>query len=415
MEFLLSSSNRSSTVKSRSPSKTRTNRPRSLSKSKTPTRTPIRTRTRSNNNSNSNSISNSNTRKITYAPKKKKSKKSRLEEKHDSFFNFTDLTKVGTESVNGTVYIINTNNEYGEDIEGPYRPDQLTNARKSLTKSKSKQKSTGFTYIIKTSQNNKADNLAYEYLVGQWLNQFTSNYDCFLRTYTLYHTVTQTLYHTGKYTSIKKLLDYSNKIKRIKNLENTYKNTTQDVGKIRSIICGEHPNLLLVQEFVEGSTFYDYLKKGILSDHDIWCILYQIYYPLSQVEKDFYHGDLHVKNVLIKEVPYEKKYNGFKIKCNYRAYMIDYGRSIYPYTHRDLVEVYKVNPNNIQTCGLGHVLNNYQKTANKDPNENPDVKLYNSIAPKNKKYSIKKIIETIQKNLPEVSKKSKSREKSISV
>ena len=413
MEFLLPSSNQPSTVKSKSPSKTRTKRARSVSLSKSKTPTPIRTRTRSNNNSNS--ISNSNTRKITYAPKKRRSEINRLEN-DDSFFNFTDLTKVGTESVNGTVYIINTNNKYGEDIEEPYRPDQLTNTKKSLTKSKSKQKSTGFTYIIKTSQNNKADNLAYEYLVGQWLNQNTSNYDCFLYTYTLYHTDTQTLYHTGKYTSIKKLLDYNNKIKRIKNLENTYKNTTQDVGKIRSIICGEHPNLLLVQEFVEGSTFYDYLKKGILSDHDIWCILYQIYYPLSQlVKRDFYHGDLHVKNVLIKEVPYEKKYNGFKIKCNYRAYMIDYGRSIYPYTHRDLDPVYKVDPNNILSCGLGYVLYNYQKTDNKKPIENPDVKLYNSIAPKNKKDSIEKIIETIQKNLPEVSKKSKSREKSISV
>ena len=413
MEFLLSSSNQPSTVKSKSPSKTRTKRARSVSLSKSKTPTPIRTRTRSNNNSISNSNSNSNTRKeITYAPKKKKSEKSRLEKKHDSFFNFTDLTKVGTESVNGTVYIINTNNEYGEDIEEPYRHNQLTNARKSLTKSKSKQKSNGFTYIIKTSQNNKADNLAYEYLVGQWLNQFTSKYDCFLRTYTLYYTDTQTLYHTSKYTSIKKLLDNNNKIKRIKNLKKTYKTTSQDVGDIRSIICGPHTNLLLVQEFVEGRTFYDYLKKGTLSDHDIWCILYQIYYPLSQlVEKDFYHGDLHVKNVLIKEVPYKKTYNGFKIKCNYRAYMIDYGRSIYPYTYDDLVEV---DPNNILRCGLGYVLYNYKTTDNEKPIVNPDVNLYNSIAPKNKKYSIEEIIETIQDRLPEVSKKSKLREKSIS-
>jgi tRNA A-37 threonylcarbamoyl transferase component Bud32 len=405
MEFLLPSSNQSSTVKSKSPSKTRTKRARSvsLSKSKTPTRTR----------------SNSNTRKErTYAPKKKKSEKSRLEKEYDSFFNFTDFTKVGTESVNGTVYIINTNNKYGEDIEEPYRHNQLTNTRKSLAKSKSKQKSTGFTYIIKTSQNNKADNLAYEYLVGQWLNQFTSNYDCFLYTYTLYHTDTQTLYHTGKYTNIKKLLDYNNKNTRIGKLANTYKTTTQDVGNIRSIICGQHTNLLLVQEFVEGSTFYDYLKKGTLSDHDIWCILYQIYYPLSQlVKQDFYHGDLHVKNVLIKEVPYEKIYNGFKIQCNYRAYMIDYGRSIYPFTHDDLVEVYKVDPNNIQKCGLQSVMNNYQTTDNRNPNPivNPDIRLYNSIAaPKNKKYSIEEIIETIQKKLPEVSKKSKSREKSLS-
>ena len=410
MEFLLPSSNQSSTVKSRSPLKTRTKRPRSvsLSKSKTPTRT----------RSNSNSNSNSNTRKErTYAPKKKKSEKSRLEKKHDSFFNFTDFTKVGTESVNGTVYIINTNNKYGEDIEEPYRHNQLTNTKNSLTKSKSKQKSTGFTYIIKTSQNNKADNLAYEYLVGQWLNQFTSNYDCFLYTYTLYHTDTQTLYHTGKYTSIKKLLDYNNNNKRIENLKKTYKTTSQDVGEIRSIICGSHTNLLLVQEFVKGRTFYDYLMEKTLSDHDIWCILYQIYYPLSQlVKQDFYHGDLHVKNVLIKEVPYKKKYNGFKIQCNYRAYMIDYGRSIYPYTYRDLDPVYKVDPNNIQKCGLQSVMNNYQTTDNRNPTPivNPDIRLYNSIAPKHKKDSIEAIIKTIQKNLPEVSKKSKSREKSIS-
>jgi hypothetical protein len=131
------------------------------------------------------------------------------------------------------------------------------------------------------------------------------------------------------------------------------------------------------------------------------------------VKQDFYHGDLHVKNVLIKEVPYKNTYNGFKIQCNYRAYMIDYGRSIYPYTYDDLVEV---DPNNIQNCGLGYVMYNYQKTGkNEKPIVNPDVNLYNSIAaPKNKKDSIEEIIETIQKNLPEVSKKSKSREKSIS-
>ena len=391
MEFLLPSSNRSSTVKSRSPLKTRTKRPRSVSK------TPSR--------------SNNNTRKKTpNAPKKRRSEINRLEN-DDSLFDLTDISKVGTESVNGTVYIINSKNKYAQKMEDLYRFDQLTNARKSLTKSKSKQKSTGFTYIIKTSQNNKADNLAYEYLVGEWLNQYTSKYDCFLRTYTLYYTDTQTIYQTSKYTKIKNLLE--NRDKKIKNLAKTYKNTSQDVGDIRSIICGEHPNLLLVQEFVKGKTFYDYLMEKTLSDHDIWCILYQIYYPLSQlVEKDFYHGDLHVKNVLIKEVPYKNTYNGFKIKCNYRAYMIDYGRSIYPYTYDDLVEV---DPNNIQDCGLGYVLYNYQKTGNKDPNENPDVKLYNSIAPKNKKYSIEEIIETIQDRLPEVSKKSKSREKSISV
>ena len=400
MEFLLPSK-QPSTVKSKSPSKRRTKRPRSslsLSKSKTPTRT----------------YSNSNTRKErTYAPKKKKSKISRLEKKQDSFLNFTDLTKVGTESVNGTVYIVNSNNEYGEDIEEPYRHNQLTNTKKSLTKSKSNQKSTGGTYIIKTSQNNKADNLAYEYLVGQWLNQFTSNYDCFLYTYTLYHTDKQTLYHTGKYTSIKKLLDYKNKNIRIEKLTNTYKTTTQDVGDIHSIICGQHTNLLLVQEFVEGRTFYDYLMKNTLTDHDIWCILYQIYYPLSQlVGKDFYHGDLHVKNVLIKQVPYKNTYNGFKIKCNYRAYIIDYGRSIYPYTYDDLEEV---GIDNILKCGLGYVLYNYQTTDNEKPIVNPDVNLYNSIAaPKNKKYSIESIIKTIQKNLPEVSKRV-NREKILSV
>jgi hypothetical protein len=403
MEFLLPSK-QPSTVKSKSPSKRRTKRARSslsLSKSKTPTRTP----TRGNNT----------LKKTPNAPKKKKNEESRLEN-DDSLFDLTDISKVGTESVNGTVYIINSKNKYAQKIEDLYRTDQLTNTRKLATNIRSKEKRTGFTYIIKTSQNNKADNLAYEYLVGQWLNQFTSryDYDCFLYTYTLYHTDTQTLYHTGKYTSIKKLLDYNNNKTRLEKLTNTYKTTTQDVGDIRSIICGPHTNLLLVQEFVEGSTFYDYLMKKTLSEHDIWCILYQIYYPLSQlVGKDFYHGDLHVKNVLIKEVPYKNTYNGFKIKCNYRAYMIDYGRSIYPYTYDDLVEV---DPNNIQNCGLGYVMYNYQKTGkNEKPIVNPDVNLYNSIAPKNKKNSIEEIIETIQNNLPDVSKKSKSRENSISV
>lgn len=373
--------NRSSTVKSRSPSKTRTKRPRSISK------TPSRSNTR---------------KKTPNAPKKRRSEINRLEN-DDSLFDLTDISKVGTESVNGTVYIINSKKKYAQKMEDLYRPDQLTNARKSLTKSKSKQKSTGFTYIIKTSQNNKADNLAYEYLVGEWLNQYTSKYDCFLRTYTLYYTDTQTIYQTSKYTKIKNLLE--NRDKKIKNLAKTYKTTTQDVGEIRSIICGEHTNLLLVQEFVKGRTFYDYLMEKTLSDHDIWCILYQIYYPLSQlVKQDFYHGDLHVKNVLIKEVPYKNTYNGFKMQCNYRAYIIDYGRSIYPYTYDDLKEV---GTDNIQTCGLGYVLYNYQKT---DKNENPDVNLYNSISPKNKKDSIEEIIKTIQDRLPEVSKKSKSRE-----
>ena len=226
----------------------------------------------------------------------------------------------------------------------------------------------------------------------------------------MYYTDTQTIYQTSKYTRIKKLLE--NRDKKIKNLAKTYKTTTQDVGEIRSIICGEHTNLLLVQEFVKGRTFYDYLMEKTLSDHDIWCILYQIYYPLSQlVKQDFYHGDLHVKNVLIKEVSsYEKRYNGFKIKCNYRAYMIDYGRSIYPYTYDDLKEV---GTDNIQNCGLGYVFYNYQNTDKKKPFLNPDVNLYNSIAPKNKKDSIEEIIKTIQYYLPEVSKKSKSREKSI--
>ena len=381
---MLPSSNQPSTVKSKSPLKTRTKRPRSLSK------TPSRSNTR---------------KKTPNAPKKRRSEINRLEN-DDSLFDLTDISKVGTESVNGTVYIINSKNKYAQKMEDLYRPDQLTNARKSLTKSKSKQKSTGFTYIIKTSQNNKADNLAYEYLVGEWLNQYTSKYDCFLRTYTLYYTDTQTIYQTSKYTKIKNLLE--NRDKKIKNLAKTYKTTTQDVGEIRSIICGEHTNLLLVQEFVKGRTFYDYLMEKTLSDHDIWCILYQIYYPLSQlVKQDFYHGDLHVKNVLIKEVPYKNTYNGFKMQCNYRAYIIDYGRSIYPYTYDDLKEV---GTDNIQTCGLGYVLYNYQKT---DKNENPDVNLYNSIAPKNKKDSIEEIIKTIQDRLPEVSKKSTSREKSI--
>ena len=75
--------------------KTRTKRPRSVSK------TPSR--------------SNNNTRKKTHnAPKKKKSEEINRLENDDSLFDLTDISKVGTESVNGTVYSINSKNKYAQ-------------------------------------------------------------------------------------------------------------------------------------------------------------------------------------------------------------------------------------------------------------------------------------------------------------
>jgi hypothetical protein len=217
--------------------------------------------------------------------------------------------------------------------------------------------------VLKSSTKSTADNLAYEFLVGMFLNKMGNQYPCFVQTYGLYYYKTNSDWMHARDT--KRMS--SNILKHSLQLHTTLDKFKRDIKNAIDYEAGEFSKYaaVLIQHFPNVTTFGDYLDD-MSEDGVDWCnfsikelpyILYQIYMPLAAMSKVFTHYDLHQNNVLLYEpVPgkyiqyhYHLEKETVQFKSKFIAKVIDYGRAFY----KD-VEVKNVSATDVlkRTCVL---------------------------------------------------------------
>jgi hypothetical protein len=166
------------------------------------------------------------------------------------------------------------------------------------------------------------DNLKFEYLVGEFLQEMASDFnDCFIKFYNVVN------------------------IER-KRSENTP--TLIESDNLQS----------LSMPYIKGKTLGAFLRESWDSNgqeklNTFYCILLQVYTALYCYQNVFTHGDLHVENVLLEEAPNNEEFtfdfnkesksdNATTIfdfpseepfitfTCKYKIKIIDFGRAWYP-------------------------------------------------------------------------------------
>jgi hypothetical protein len=176
--------------------------------------------------------------------------------------------------------------------------------------------------IIKSSQNNGADNLMYEYRVGQYINTQIKIFPCFLETYGLF-----------SYTS-------EDNWKYNKNTDNIpidqFKTNVETIDYDLGLACRKSKHIAVMIQHIKNATeIWEVMTKlhYTIYASNLLAILYQIYFPLSFM--NFTHYDLHHENVMLytpdptKFIHYHYHHPDGHIvsfKSIYVAKLIDYGR-----------------------------------------------------------------------------------------
>ena len=176
--------------------------------------------------------------------------------------------------------------------------------------------------VLKSTTSYDTDNLMYEYRVGQFLNKMSFLFPCFLETYGLFK------YKTEQNWS---------------HMETT-KEVSPDVFRTMldpqpfdlKVGCPQSRYMAVLIQHIRGCQLANEILTKDRFQH-ILPMLFQIYYPLFHMRKNFTHYDLHTSNVVLYE-PVPGKYIQFHYKTEtgvisfkspYIAKMIDYGHSYF--------------------------------------------------------------------------------------
>ena len=194
--------------------------------------------------------------------------------------------------------------------------------------------------VLKSSRRADADNLAYEYLVGRFLNAAGAHFPCFLETYAWL-----------KYRSpgaYKKVLDWIRVPKRftkptpaqwftdiLQKQDPTI--SADDFGDI----CANSNRIALLVQHIAGARTLEYMMKENKDDfckHQLVYVLFQVYMPLATMHQHFTHYDLHANNVLVFEpipgdcIHFRYHFGDGEVVEFYSPYLvkiIDYGRCFF--------------------------------------------------------------------------------------
>jgi hypothetical protein len=200
--------------------------------------------------------------------------------------------------------------------------------------------------ILKSSQSAKADNLAYEYLVGQFINKQSKRFPCFVETYGFFYYKDVDSWNNMRMSL--KMNDktlFSESLMKIESGSNSFLKLACRIGERAA---------LLIQDIPKSKALYDMLKPSIepvkkvrirnknynvyddsFVENDLRYILFQVYFPLAALSSLFTHYDLHGDNVLVYELEnqtcIEYRYHFYdgtsvSFKSKYIAKIIDYGR-----------------------------------------------------------------------------------------
>ena len=181
--------------------------------------------------------------------------------------------------------------------------------------------------ILKSAKTPEADNLLYEYIVGQYINKLNKQYPCFLETYGYYQYKNESHWQhmeSSAQVDDARTLKYAlNQITAI-NYDNACRNS-----KYLAILIQHLKGIRSFQELSFDPTFIAY---------DMLSALFQLYLPLANVKDTFTHYDLHLENLYLYEpvvgkyIQYHYHISERKIvtfKSRYMLKIIDYGRSYF--------------------------------------------------------------------------------------
>ena len=198
--------------------------------------------------------------------------------------------------------------------------------------------------ILKSSSKHSADNLFYEYTVGQYLNSLHKKVPCFVETYGLFGYVDVP---SWKYAKDHAEIQPGKFIQLLTELRNDKTSLRLSCNEsIRISVMTQHiknaetlRNLLDHQVLYErtGGTQLKQEASNVIRLH-LPAILFQIYFALSLFMDKFTHYDLHADNVLLY-VPKLNEYIHYhyhnpdgsitEFKSKYLVKIIDYGRSYF--------------------------------------------------------------------------------------
>lgn len=240
--------------------------------------------------------------------------------------------------------------------------------------------------VLKSSKKESADNLLYEYLVGQYINKKCVIFPCFIQTYGWFKYNSpedwekmKDMKNSTDITSFD-LRDYMTKDEVLSETitRNKEKNCVDDkknplirrectaLEYLLGFSCKNSKYLSVLIEHINSTTItlmaYD---KEFMTTNEILYVLYQVYMPLSTLRDEFTHYDLHTGNVLVYE-PVRGKYIDYiyklksgeiiRFKSKYIAKIIDYGRSYFddpsnPHISGSSKSIYDNICNNVIDCG----------------------------------------------------------------
>ena len=174
--------------------------------------------------------------------------------------------------------------------------------------------------VLKSTNDSDTDNLMYEYRVGQFLNKMSFLFPCFLETYGLF-----------KYKDNEKW-EHFETTQQIN--PDVFRKSLDPQPFDLAVGCDKSKHMAVLIQHIRGCKSVNEMLSSGKFQH-ILPVLFQVYYPLFHMRKNFTHYDLHTENVVLYE-PVSGKYIQFhyhtatgviSFKSPYIAKIIDYGRS----------------------------------------------------------------------------------------
>jgi hypothetical protein len=175
--------------------------------------------------------------------------------------------------------------------------------------------------VLKSAKHAKSDNLAYEYMVGKFLNEKAKKFPVFIETYGLF--------------------TYKDSLERDEHLtKNELKSrlSVLDPMDIVNVFRKKSTQCILIQHLKGVKTLNDMALSMSFFVYESPYLLYHLFFALKQMRKEFTHYDLHTDNVLVYEpvkgshleYHYHLPNQTLVFQSKYIVKMIDYGRCFFP-------------------------------------------------------------------------------------
>uniref|UniRef100_A0A6C0HTG7 Protein kinase domain-containing protein n=1 Tax=viral metagenome TaxID=1070528 RepID=A0A6C0HTG7_9ZZZZ len=204
--------------------------------------------------------------------------------------------------------------------------------------------------VLKSSVRSKADNLYYEYLIGQKLNLYHKFIPSLIETFNIYQYQNKIAWEYSKNNSM--LNDYQMEF-LFKNLKNI---TDLDDPSLILKSCERSKYLAIMIQLIKPAiNIKRLLNDSYFNDYLLLPIIFQIYTSLYSLRKMFTHYDLHYENIIL----YSPKPNTYihyhyhvgntvvSFKSPYMVKIIDYGRSYF-----DVGNIYDQICQLCEECGV---------------------------------------------------------------